>query len=122
MVNLGKVYTAQKQWAEAEKTLKRAAACAPRMAVIYESLGFVVQKQKRLDEAVDYYNQALAIRPSPGTQKMLEVALQNIAIASENQAMADAERQSEEAFLAEQRRVEEEERKREEYEKKTRDD
>jgi len=122
MINLGKVYTVQKQWAEAEKTLRRAETCAPRMAVIYESLGFVVQKQKRLNEAVDLYKKALSIKSSASTQKMLDVALENIRIADENRKMDATEAETEAAIIAERKRQEEEERKRQEYEEKTRDE
>ena len=59
MVNLGKAYIAQKSWADAEGILDDAAKCAPRMAVVYESLGFVIQKQKRLEEAIAQYEKAL---------------------------------------------------------------
>jgi len=122
MINLGKVRTAQKQWAEAEQTLKDAQRCAPRMAVIYESLGFVVQKQKRLQEAVDYYRKALEIKPSGMTQGMLDVALENIAIAEANKEMDVAEADNLELIEKEKERQAEEERKRKEYEEKTRDE
>ena len=122
MVNLGKVHTAQKQWVEAEKVLARAETCAPRMAVIYETLGFVVQKQKRLEEAVGYYEQALAIRPSDTTRQAIEVCKTNIEIGIENDKMDDVEKAQDEAARKEAERIKEEERKREEWEKKRRDD
>jgi tetratricopeptide (TPR) repeat protein len=122
MVNLGKVYTAQKQWAEAEKVFKRAGSCAPRMAVIYESLGFVVQKQKRLEEAAGHYRKALEIKPSASTQQMLDVCLHNIEIASENKAMADEEaRIAAEARKADEE-YQEELRKQKEWEEKRKRD
>jgi tetratricopeptide (TPR) repeat protein len=122
MINLGKVHTAQKQWAEAESVLRQAEKCAPRMAVVYESLGFVVQKQKRLQEAVDLYKKALELKPSATTQQMLDVALENIRIAEENKKMDADEAAQEAAFIREQERLAEEERKRKEYEEKTRDE
>jgi len=122
MINLGKVYTAQSQWAEAEKMLDRAAKCAPRMAVIYESLGFVIQKQKRLDEAIAMYQKALEIKPSEATRQMLAVAQKNKEIAVENQQVDAAEAEYEKALAEEQKRLAEEERKRKEYEEKTRDE
>jgi tetratricopeptide (TPR) repeat protein len=91
MVNLGKVHIAMKEWAEAEAVLKRGAKCAPRMAVIHESLGFVVQKQKRLDEAIEHYEAAIKIKPSSSTQTMLETAQRNLQIQQENLEMDEEE-------------------------------
>jgi tetratricopeptide (TPR) repeat protein len=91
MVNLGKVHIATEQWAEAETVLQRAAKCAPRMAVIHESLGFAVQKQKRLPEAIEHYEVAMQIKPSSSTKTMLETAQENLRIQSENIAMDQEE-------------------------------
>ncbi len=122
MVNLGKVHIAQQQWTEAEKVLTRAETCAPRMAVIYESLGFVVQKQKRLEDAVGYYEQALAIKSSESTRQAIEVCKKNIEIKRLNQDMDLQEQAMADAAKKEAERVAEAERKQAEWEKKTRDD
>lgn len=118
MVNLGKLYIAQEQWANAEKTLTQAATCAPRMAVVHESLGFSVQKQGKLQEAIDHYKKAIAIKPSASVQKLIDTCQKNLEIRAENQAMAE-----EEARIAEEERkakeeYEEQMRKKEEWEKR----
>ncbi|NIP16662.1 MAG: tetratricopeptide repeat protein, partial [Pseudomonadales bacterium] len=51
MANLGKTYLAQKKWTDAEGILNDATKCAPRMDVAWDSLGFALQKQKRLPDA-----------------------------------------------------------------------
>lgn len=91
MVNLGKVYTAKKSWVEAESILRDAATCAPRLSVIYESLGFSLQKQKRLEEAIATYEKAMAIKPSSGVQKLMDTCHENIRIREENAGMDDEE-------------------------------
>jgi tetratricopeptide (TPR) repeat protein len=122
MVNLGKTKIARKQWAEAESILKDAAACAPRMPVIYESLGFVVEKQKRLPEAVGYYEQAYELKPSQGIRTAIDRCNQNIAIAQENQEMDAAERAAEEAARKAREEYEAELAKQREWEERRRRD
>ena len=123
MVNLGKVHIAQMKWDDAEAVLEKAGKCSPRMAVIWESLGFVNQKQKDLQVAIDYYNKALAIKPSDAIRKQVEVCQQNMAIAEENAEMAaEEERQRKEAEIANQEYLEQKA-KEEAWKKKTeRDD
>jgi len=118
MVNLGKVYTAQKSWKEAESILRDAATCAPRLPVIYETLGFALQKQKRLDEAITTYEKAMAIHPSSGTQSLIDTCKKNIAIEQENKGMDAAEREAAEAKRIADEEFAEAERKRKEWEKK----
>jgi tetratricopeptide (TPR) repeat protein len=118
MVNLGKTYIAQEKWADAESILKDAAACAPRMAVVFESLGFVVQKQKRLEEAISHYEKAQAIKPSSSVSAAIETCRKNIEIAQANQAMEEEERRLAEAEAEAQRQYEEDLRKKAEWEKK----
>lgn len=64
MVNLGRTYFAAQQWAEAEAFLRKAAACAPRMAVVYESLGDLYLKLGRTQEAAEAFRRAEEIDPS----------------------------------------------------------
>lgn len=122
MANLGKVYIAQKKWTEAESILRDGAGCAPRMALMYESLGFSLQKQKKLEEAVEQYKMALQIKPSSSIQTMIDTCEKNIAIEVENQAMEAVEAQSEAAAAAEAKRIKEEEAKRKEWEERRKRD
>jgi len=80
MVNLGKTYIAQEHWNEAERILNEAARCAPRMWLVYESLGFTLQKQDRLEEAVLAYEKAYDIKPSDGVRNAMEICRQNLAL------------------------------------------
>jgi len=97
MANLGKVFIAQKRWADAEQVLTNGAKCAPRMVVMHESLGFAVQKQGRLEEAVGHYNTAMKIKPSSSTQTLIDTCQRNIEIAQENASMDETERKQQEA-------------------------
>ena len=116
MVNLGKVYIAQKSWADAEGILMDASKCAPRMPVIYESLGFVIEKQKRLEEAIAQYEKALQIKPSAGISAAINRCRENIAIRDENQAIAAVEEQQKADEEQAQRDYEEAQRKQKEWE------
>jgi len=122
MANLGKTYIAQDRWSEAESILVDAAACAPRLAVVYENLGFAQQKQKKLPEAIASYKKGLALKPSAASDKAIATCEENIRIAQHNQDMdsLDAEQQAAEA--AEAARIAEEERKQKEWEKERRKD
>jgi tetratricopeptide (TPR) repeat protein len=117
MVNLGKTYIAQERWADAESILKDAAACAPRMAICFESLGFVVQKQKRLEEAIAHYEKAMAIKPSSSVRNAIATCQQNIEIARANAEMDEAERKAAEEAAEAERQYEEDLRKKAEWEK-----
>jgi tetratricopeptide (TPR) repeat protein len=118
MVNLGKTYIAQKKWSDAESILKDAVTCAPRMAVVFESLGFVVQKQQRLPEAITYYEKAMAIKPSPSARAAIATCRQNIEIAQANAGMEEEERLQAEAEAEAKRQYEADLAKQKEWEKK----
>jgi len=122
MVNLGKTQIAEERWADAEQSLRKAQACAPRMAVIPESLGFALQKQNRLEEALAAYEQSYAIKPSPSVKKAIDVAKENIDIAKHNQEVAELEKKQEEEAAAADAAYQEELKKREEWKKKTEKD
>lgn len=118
MVNLGKLYIAQEKWGNAEQTLTQAAGCAPRMAVVHESLGFSVQKQGKLEKAIGHYEKARAIKPSSSVDKLIATCQENLRIRKENEAMdAEEQRIAEEERLA-QEKYEEDLRKKAEWEKR----
>ena len=64
MINLGKVYIAEDRLKEAEKSLLDAGRCAPRMAVVPLILGFVYQKENRLEDALAQFKSSLELEPS----------------------------------------------------------
>ena len=116
MANLGKTYIAQQKWKEAEDSLNDAAKCAPRMSVVYENLGFALQKQKRLDEAIAQYEKAQAIKPSPAITQAIQTCKQNIEIAQANKQMDAEEAQMKAEAEAEKARIAAEEAKRKAWE------
>jgi len=122
MVNRGKISIVQEKWSEAEATFRRAAECAPRLSVVYESLGYSLQKQDKLPEAIEQYNKALQINPKAPVKTLIDTCQKNIEIHKENVAAEEEEAKAIAAQKAEEERIAEEKRKREEWEKKHRDD
>lgn len=122
MANLGKTYIALKNWGDAEQILKEASACAPRMAVVYESLGFALQKQGRLPEAIEAYQRAYEIKPSQTVRDAINICEQNIRVAEHNTDVAAKERAQAEAEAAAQAAYEEEMRKKAEWEERRKKD
>jgi tetratricopeptide (TPR) repeat protein len=118
MVNLGKTYIAQQRWTEAEEILNEAASCAPRMAVIYESLGYSLQKQARLNEAVTAYEKAYDLKPSESVRNAIEICKQNLDVKQYNANVAGEEAAQEAAELKAQAEYEEELRKNKEWEER----
>jgi tetratricopeptide (TPR) repeat protein len=64
MVNLGRTYFAAERWTEAEAFLRKAAACAPRMAEVYETLGELYLKRGLTQAAADAFRRAEEIDPT----------------------------------------------------------
>jgi tetratricopeptide (TPR) repeat protein len=60
----GKYFIDQKQFAEAEKVLRAALSLNWSNAVAHNNLGFLREKQNRLDEAMTQYERAIAIDPN----------------------------------------------------------
>lgn len=121
MTNLGKTYIALQRWADAESSLHDATQCAPRLLVAYENLGFAMQKQKKLEEAIEVYERALELKTTSSIQKAISVCEENIKIRDENKAMDVLKTQQEEAQRIADEKYEAELRKTKEWEK-ARDD
>ena len=66
MVNLGRTYIALGRWNEAEATLVKAAGCAPRMRVVFETLGDLYMRRGLPQRALDAYGRAESLEPEPG--------------------------------------------------------
>ena len=122
MANLGKTYIAMKNWGDAEQILKEASACAPRMALVQESLGFSLQKQGRLPEAIQAYERAYEIKPSQTVRNAIDICTQNIEVEDHNTDVAEKERAQAEAEAAAQAVYEEELRKKAEWEERRKKD
>ena len=122
MINMGKTFIARERWADAETILKDAADCAPRMALVYENLGFSLEKQKQLEEAIAQYEKALQIKPSAGLRAAVQRCQENIQVRDHNIAMDEAEQKQKEAEEQAQREYEEAQAKAKEWERKTRDE
>jgi tetratricopeptide (TPR) repeat protein len=65
MVNLGRTYIAMGRWDDAEASLVKAAACAPRMPVVFETLGDLYMHRGLQQQAVDAYGRAESLEPEP---------------------------------------------------------
>ncbi len=105
MANLGKTYNAQQRWADAAGIFADAAKCAPRMGVVYEGWGFALQKQNRLTEAINKYEQAQKIKPNSFIAQQIEVCQTNLQIAADNAAMSEEEKRNEAEIKAEAERL-----------------
>jgi tetratricopeptide (TPR) repeat protein len=68
LADLGRTLMASARWAEAEAYLLQAAACAPRLAAIYESLGDLYLKMGKPQEAAVAYWRVEALEPSRAGQ------------------------------------------------------
>lgn len=122
MVNLGKTYIAQERWKEAQDILGDAATCAPRMAVVYESLGFALQKQNRLQEAVQAYEKAYNLKPSESVRSAMEICKQNLDVQSHNEMVASEEAAQKAAEEAAAKEYEEKLAKQKEWEERRKKD
>ena len=122
MVNLGKTYLAQSRWKDAESILNDAATCAPRMAVVHESLGFALQKQNRLDDAIKAYEKAYQLKPSESIRAAIDTAKTNLEVRAHNESVAAVEAEQTEAEIAAQRKYDEELAKQREWEERRKKD
>jgi tetratricopeptide (TPR) repeat protein len=118
MVNLAKCYIAQERWPDAERQARAATKCAPRLVAGYESLGYALQKQKKLEDALASYQEAYKIKPTGSLKQLIDIVQKNIAIRAENQEIAQQEQEMEAAAKKAEQEYQEELRKREEWEKK----
>src|SRR5262249_50030835 len=72
MVNLGRTYMALARWSEAEGYLRQASACAPRLAVVYETIGDLYIKTGMPQQAAVAYRRAEEIEPGAATARRLD--------------------------------------------------
>jgi len=117
MVNLAKTYIAEGKWVAAEKLSRDAIRCAPRLNAGYESLGYALQKQKKLEEALEVYTQAQTIKRSASIQKLIDVVSENIQRRDANLEMDEVELAQKEAVEAEAARIAEEEERLKQWER-----
>ncbi|MEJ2245715.1 MAG: tetratricopeptide repeat protein [Acidobacteriota bacterium] len=75
--NLAETYIFEKKYPDAEKALKQAAALMPDNPDVYGRLGLVYEKLKKLDSALDAYNKAERIEPSPSYKEAIKRVNQN---------------------------------------------
>ena len=122
MVNKAKAQIAIENWEGSEASLRRADKCDANNVLVHESLGFVLRKQKRLEESLKSYQTAYRLKPSASIKKAMNEVKTNIEINDFNEKAAAEEKQNQAAIEAEKARVAAELKKLEEYEKKTEDD
>ncbi|MFC2172424.1 tetratricopeptide repeat protein [Acidobacteriota bacterium] len=85
--NLAQACAAKKDYSEAERCLMKARDLMPKDAAVFTSLGFVYEKQKRLDESKQAYNTAYNLKPSNFNKKNLARVQKNIDIRDQNLAI-----------------------------------
>jgi len=70
--NIAEAYLFQKNYAGAEKFLNQALVLLPRSAEVYQRLGLVHEKQKKLDQAISDYKNANEIKPSKELKEAID--------------------------------------------------
>ena len=96
MMNKAKAQIAQSKWSAAEGTLKQADKCDANNVLVHESLGFVLRKQKRLEESLASYQTAYKLKPSASIKKAIDEVKTNIEVGDHNKAMDELAQQQEE--------------------------
>ncbi len=117
MMNKAKAQIAVSKWNEAEGTLRQADKCDSNNVLVHESLGFVLRKQKRLQEALTSYEAAYKLKPSASIKQAIEEVKTNIEVGEHNKAMDDLDAKQKAEIAAEEARVAAEKKKLEEWEK-----
>lgn len=118
MVNIAKAYIAQKQWLDAENWLDKAVKCDVRSVVALETLGFVLMKQKKLEQSLEAYQKAQSIEPSASIKNSISIVKNKIETRDHN---IDLEKKQEELKKLDEERLkkyQEEQKKREKWKKK----
>ena len=121
MVNKAKAQIAVKNWKGAEATLRQADKCDANNVLVHESLGFVLRKQKRLEESLKSYETAYKLKQSASIKKAMDDVKHNIQVNEFNAKAAKEEADNQAAIEKEKERVAAEEAKQREYER-VRDD
>lgn len=85
--NLAQAYAAKKDYPSAESNLKKARNLMPKDAAVFSSLGYVYEKQKRLEESKSAYEVAYKLHSSSFNKRNLERVVRNIAVRDENQSI-----------------------------------
>ncbi|HEX4822705.1 MAG TPA: tetratricopeptide repeat protein [Candidatus Polarisedimenticolaceae bacterium] len=67
MINLGRTFCAAQKYPEAKQWLQRAEACAPRLGLVYETLGDLYLKMGLPDEAANAFRRADDLSPDDDT-------------------------------------------------------
>ncbi|MGH7771903.1 MAG: tetratricopeptide repeat protein [Candidatus Binatia bacterium] len=70
--NIAEAYLFKNNFPEAEKNLNRALELMPRSAEVFQRLGLVYEKQKKWDLALNAYQKANELKPSPGLKEAID--------------------------------------------------
>jgi len=87
MMNLATSQIAVKGWKAAESTLNKAIACDSKNPLAQSNMGFVLMKQKRLDESLKSYQVAYKMKPSASVKAAMEKVQGNIDVIDNNKKM-----------------------------------
>jgi tetratricopeptide (TPR) repeat protein len=97
MMNLATSQIAVKGWKAAEGTLNKAIICDSKNPMAYSNLGFVLMKQKRLDESLKSYKIAYKMKPSASVKTAMEKVQGNIDVILNNEKMDEIAAANEQA-------------------------
>jgi tetratricopeptide (TPR) repeat protein len=122
MVNKAKAQIAVKNWSGSEESLRQADKCDANNVLVHESLGFVLRKQKRLEESLKSYETAYKLKPSASIKKAIDDVKTNIEVNKHNKAMDDLDQKQKAEKAAADAKYKAEQEKLKEYERKTDDD
>jgi tetratricopeptide (TPR) repeat protein len=118
MVNIAKSYIAQEKWLDAENWLDKAANCDVRSVVALETLGFVLMKQKKLEQSLETYQKAQSMQPSASIKDSISIVKNKIEIRDHNIELEKKQKELEELDVERMKQYEEEQKKREQWKKK----
>ncbi len=95
MINLAKVLRFQSRLAEAETWLEKAIQCDPQSSIAYETLGSILLKQEKLEQALSLYQKANSLNPNPALADGIERVRTNIEIRDYNKKISEMEKLNE---------------------------
>lgn len=93
LTNLMKVEIAVTDWSAAEGWGRRAVACDGGLVHPQRQMGFVLEKQGRLEDSLVFYERALEIAPDAATVEAVERILHNLDAAEHNRRIDELEQE-----------------------------
>ncbi|MEW5805846.1 MAG: tetratricopeptide repeat protein [Acidobacteriota bacterium] len=107
MINIGKALIAQQKYQDAESWLDKAVKCDVQSAIAYQTLGYVLMKQEKLEQSLEAYQKANSLRPNPIIAESIERVKNNIEVREYNKKIAELEQKQKELDEAEMQKYRE---------------